>query len=83
MTAEGAELAQRVDALESLLRQRSEAAWADRLRDAVRGGSSGTEILDRVAVVLRDLERSDAARRAGCASEARALRSLIDRRLRG
>ena len=78
----GLEISQRVEALELRLRERSESDWAERLNTAVAGGATGTEILVRIAVVLRDLARSDAAKRIGCANEARELERLVGRQLR-
>ena len=79
---EGLEISQRLEALEALLRERGEVAWADRLDVAVAGGATGTESLFRAGAVLRDLAKSDDAKRLGCRDEARSLRGLIDRQLR-
>ena len=78
----GLEISQRVEALEQVLRQSSEGEWADRLNVAVAGGATGTETLVRVAVVLRDLAKSEAAKRIGCAKEARELERLVGRQVR-
>lgn len=79
---DGAELARRIDALEAFLRERSQPLWAERLRDAVAGGATGTETLVRVSVELDALGRSRVARDLGCAVEARSLRGAIARHLR-
>jgi hypothetical protein len=79
---EGLEISHRLEALEAVLRERGEVAWADRLDVAVAGGATGTESLFRAGAVLRDLVKSDDSKRLGCRDEARSLRGLIDRQLR-
>ena len=78
----GLEISERLDALEGLLRERSETEWADRLNAAIAGGSTGTEILVRAGVVLRELTKSGVAKRIGCAREAHELERLLGRQLR-
>ena len=79
---EALEISQRLEALEAVLRERGEVAWADRLAVAVAGGATGTESLFRAGAVLRDLVKSDDSKRLACRDEARSLRGLIDRQLR-
>jgi hypothetical protein len=79
---EGLEISQRLEALETFLRERGEAAWADHLDVAVAGGATGTESLFRAGAVLRDLVKSEDSKRLNCRDEARSLRGLIDRQLR-
>jgi len=79
---DGLEISHRLESLGALLRERGEAAWADRLDVAVAGGATGTESLFRASAALRELEKSDDSKRLACRDEARSLRGLIDRQLR-
>ena len=78
----GLEISRRIDALQTLLRERSEGAWADRLDTAIAGGSTGTESLFRAGAALRDLLSSGVAKRLGVEGEAKDLAGLIDRHLK-
>lgn len=78
----GLQISRRLDALESVLRRRGEVDWAGRLDAAVAGGATGTEILHRVGVVLRELRKSGDAKRLAVEQEVKDLAGLIDRQLR-
>ncbi|HKW77883.1 MAG TPA: hypothetical protein VJQ09_02220 [Candidatus Limnocylindria bacterium] len=54
----GLEISRRIDALQTLLRERSEGAWADRLDAAVAGGATGTErdVKDLAGLIDRHLK---------------------------
>jgi signal transduction histidine kinase len=80
--ARGLDISQRLDALETRLREHDEAGWADRLNAAIAGGSTGTESLVRAGVVLRELASSETAKRVGCLDEARELGRIVGRQLR-
>ena len=79
---DGVELQRRIDALQEFLREREQSLWADRVRDAVAGGATGTEILFRVSTTLDALARSRISRDLGCGVEARSLRGAIEGHLR-
>ena len=79
---DGLDISRRVDNLEDLFRERAQPAWADRIRDAVAGGATGTESLFRVGSVLRELVRSGAAKEQGCERDVKDLAREIDRTLK-
>lgn len=79
---EGKQIAERIDALEALLRGRGHADWAERLDVAVAGGATGTESLFRVVGALNELLRSRVPRDLGCEGEVKGLRGAIERHLR-
>jgi hypothetical protein len=55
--------------IERRLDETGESEWANRLRDAVLGGATSGEILDRVGVELRHLDDTEIPARSGVASE--------------
>ena len=80
--ARGVEISKRLASLESLLREHDAAEWASRLDRAEAGGSTGTEILHRVGVVLRELRKSGEAKRLGVEQQVMDLAGLVDRQMR-
>jgi hypothetical protein len=76
--SDGLETSRRIEQLEAFFRERSQPAWADRLRDAVAGGATGTESLFRVGSVLRELVRSGAAKEQGCERDVKDLAKEIE-----
>jgi hypothetical protein len=80
--ATGLEISKRIDALISLLRERGETAWADRLDAAVAGGATGTESLVRAGAALQELKRSGTPARLGCIDDVLTLDRLIGRQVR-
>ena len=58
-----------LDAIERRLDEAGESHWADRLRDAVLGGATSGEILERVGVVLGHLSATAVPVSSGVASD--------------
>jgi uncharacterized protein YgbK (DUF1537 family) len=67
--------------IERRLDETGESEWANRLRDAVLGGATSGEILDRVGIEVRHLNSTAIPASCGVASDLRIADQFIDEAL--